>query len=171
MTILKRNRSAVVAAAAGIEARARQARWAMARRLSLSLLVALLISAESHGSVSPARASNTPVGSASVHSPSGSRMISVTRMSARHPRSLLFRRSHHRGHDVFADGFFPFGFFTGWPAEPDLTVAPDEGVGVDWRRLPFWARLDRYEPPTVEKSPSGVTIIRGPGSHHGLVLP
>jgi hypothetical protein len=83
-----------------------------------------------------------------------------------------FRRFHHRDRDLFADGFFPFGFF-GWPAlEPDIGVAQaDPGDEPDWRSFPFWRQFDRYQPPTVEKSPSGVTIIRGPGSHHGIAPP
>jgi len=76
-------------------------------------------------------------------------------------------RGHHRHHDLFADGFFPFGFAV--PVrEPDLAAAADDSEGIDWRRPPYWLHFDRYEPPTVEKSPSGVTIIRGPGSHHGF---
>lgn len=82
-----------------------------------------------------------------------------------------FRRFRHHDRDEFADGFFPFGFFggVGGPVIPsDLSemAAFDGNDDGDWRRLPFWARFDRYERPTVEKTPSGVTIIRGPGSHH-----
>ncbi len=83
-------------------------------------------------------------------------------------RAHDFRRFHRR-HRAFADAFFPWGF--GWPyVQSDFAGGPsvDSGDQVDGNDLPFWPQFDRYEPPTVEKSPSGVTIIRGPGSHHGI---
>jgi hypothetical protein len=101
------------------------------------------------------------------------RPVSVPVSGGRHTQSVVslhrihVRHLHHRDHDLFADGFFPFGL--GWPvSDPDFAPAVDETNGTDWRPPPFWFRFDRYEPPTVEKSPSGVTIIRGPGSHHGV---
>jgi len=86
-------------------------------------------------------------------------------------RAREFRRFHHRDGDEFTGGFLPFGFFAGgdWPAtSSDLSaMAAFEGNDDgDWRGPPFWVRSERYERPTVEKTPSGVTIIRGPGSHH-----
>jgi hypothetical protein len=81
-----------------------------------------------------------------------------------------FRHRHHR--DEFADTFFPFGFsgdFSSPVAQSDLSAAAngtEEGDDGDWRGLPFRTRGERYERPSVEKTPSGVTIIRGPGSHH-----
>ncbi len=201
MTMLNRVRSATLVAVevvAGTKTRAAHSCLALARRLTLSLLAGLLIAAGAIGLALPASANNAPVGSVSMGSPGSGRMISTSPTGARHTRSILslhrfgarrerfeareafarareFRRFHHRGRDVFADAFFPFGFFggLGWPfTQPDLAVvATDEGDQADWRTLPFWVRVDRYEPPTVEKAPSGVTIIRGPGSHHGLLLP
>jgi len=178
---LVRSEAGAVEAAAGIETRAPRTRRTTLRRYGLSLLSALLVATSI-----PAVASNAPVGSVSVGSLGGGRMISVGRMGARHTPSVVslqrsrsgregvarqFGRFHHRDRDMFADGFFPFGFFPGfgWPDQPDLAAA-DQGDQPDWRSLPFWARVDRYEPPTVEKAPSGVTIIRGPGSHHGILL-
>jgi hypothetical protein len=86
-------------------------------------------------------------------------------------RSRDFRRfRHHR--DEFADTFFPFGFsgdFGSPVAQSDLSAAAngtEEGDDGDSRGLPFRTRGERYERPSVEKTPSGVTIIRGPGSHH-----
>ncbi len=176
-------------AAAGTEPRGRCARSTIARRFSVLLAAGLLIAAGAGGLALPARANNSPAGSIGMSSPSHGRMISGTAMGSPHTRSIIslhrprvrtddfgargFRRFHHRDHGVFANTFFPFGFFGGssWPfIEPELAAAAaDQGDQVDWRGLPFWLRRDRYEPPTVEKAPSGVTIIRGPGSHHGFL--
>jgi hypothetical protein len=138
----------------------------------VSLLIGLLVTIGASALVLPASASNAPVGPGTVGSSSGGRMASVT-TSGRHTQSVValhrmhMRRFHRHDHDLFADGFFPFGF--GWPvSDPDFTAAADEANAGDWRRPPHWFRFDPYEPPTVEKSPAGVTIIRGPGSHHGI---
>jgi len=75
------------------------------------------------------------------------------------------RRFHHHRRDFLDDGFFPFGFFGSWPSvEPDLSAAADDGSD-DGDARSFRRRPERYESPTVEMTPSGVTIIRGPGSH------
>ncbi len=76
------------------------------------------------------------------------------------------RRFHHHRRDFLDDGLFPFAFFGGWPsAESDLSAVADDGSD-DGDAPSFRRRAERYEAPTVEKTPSGVTIIRGPGSHH-----
>jgi hypothetical protein len=83
-------------------------------------------------------------------------------------RSRDFRHFHHRHRDRFADGLFPFGFFgeTGTSAaQSDLSAAGDDVGNGDGQGPPFQTRSTRYERPTVETTPSGVTIIRGPGSH------
>lgn len=177
MTILSRARivEAEVAAAvvpADTKARGAGAYRAIVRRISASLLSGLLVILGTGWLALPARANNTSVGSVSTGSSSGGRMTAVA-SGARQTRSTVslhqmdFHRGHHRDRDRLAHGFFPFGF--GWPiGEPDLTATADDGDAIDWRRPPFWIQVERYEPPTVEKSPSGVTIIRGPGSHHGL---
>ncbi len=196
MTMPNRAPRAAAVGAAGTEPRGRCSGLAMARRLSVSLMTGFLITAVVGGLALPASANNTPAGSISMSSPSHGRMTSGTAMGSLHARSIIrlhrprfrsddfgarndferareFRRFHHGDHGVFANGFFPFGFFGGfsWPfIEPELAAAAaDEGNQADWRSLPFWLRPDRYEPPTVEKAPSGVTIIRGPGSHHGFL--
>ncbi|HKX11483.1 MAG TPA: hypothetical protein VJN67_25000 [Stellaceae bacterium] len=136
--------------------------------LSVSLLSGLLVG----GLVLPAWANDASFGSVHMDASSGGRPVAGTG-GMRQTRSIAslnqmhFHHAHHRDRDLFVGGFFPFGF--GWPiSEPDLTATADDGDGIDWRRPPFWLHVDRYEPPTVEESPSGVTIIRGPGSHHGL---
>jgi hypothetical protein len=132
------------------------------------LLAALLIAAVIGGVSISARA-NSPTGSVNGRS---------LRVGSLHTQRFVsphgahgFRHFHHRDRDDFAGGFFPFGFWpsTGWPdAEPDLAAA-DGADGFDWRMLRYWRPVERYQPPTVEKTPSGVTIIRGPGSSHRLV--
>ncbi len=77
----------------------------------------------------------------------------------------LHKRFHHHRRDFLDNGLFPFGFFGAWPSvEPDLSAAADD-VSDDGDAPSFRRRPERYEPPTVETSPSGVIIIRGPGSH------
>ena len=78
----------------------------------------------------------------------------------------------------FTDGVFPAGFPIGfmggfgWPVpQPDVLAAfmafgqqhQAERVA---RAQP--ARATHYEPPTTVTLASGVTIVRGPGSHHGV---
>lgn len=148
--------------------RAPDARTIRATVLSVSLLSGLLFG----GFALPACANNTSVGSVGMGASSGGRTVAVTggmpqRRSIASLQQMHFHHAHHRDRHRFDDGFFPFGF--GWPiSEPDLAGTVDDGDGIDWRRPPFWLHVDQYEPPTVEESPSGVTIIRGPGSHHGL---
>ena len=175
MTRLNRPRIAAAGVAAGIEARAAGTRGMMARRLCVSVLTALLVAAGTSGLASPARANGSPVGSVSVGSASGSRMISspapgARRLGTRHLRATVSVRHfhHHHDRDAFENGFFPFGF--GWSVvQPDLSPTVDETDDTEGRWAPVWVRLERYERPTVEKAPSGVTIIRGPGSHHAYV--
>ncbi len=198
MTTPNRARSAAgVVVAAGTEPRGPRVRLAMARRLSLSLVTGLLMATGAGGLALPASANNGPARSMSMSAPSTGRMTSGTAMGSLHTRSIVslhrphfssddfgarkdfferartFRRFHHRDRGRFANAFFPFGFFSGfsWPfVEPELAAAAaDQGDQADWPNVPFWLRADRYEPPTVEKAPSGVTIIRGPGSHHGFL--
>lgn len=194
MLNLARSGAAVVEAAAGIETRSTPTRSAIVRRGAPSLLAALLMAAGATVAL-PASANDAPVGPLSFGSSSSGRMIIATSMGARHTQSVTslsrshsgreefearedferareFRRFHHRDRDRFADAFFPFGFFPGfgWFDQPELAAAPRDDQ-ADWRSLPFWVRLDRYAPPTVETTPSGVTIIRGPGSHHGFLRP
>jgi hypothetical protein len=189
----------VAAAVAGTEARTPSLDWAIARRLYRSGLAALLIIAGASGLAVSARDNGNPVGSLSVGASSGGRMISAPMRRARlgahfsttsslrrfgfrredfhslegRERAEMFRRFHHHGdHDRFEDGFFPFGFLDGlgWPVvPPDLALSGDEADQSAWRGPPFWVQVDRYERPTVEKTPSGVTIVRGPGSHHTYV--
>jgi hypothetical protein len=98
-------------------------------------------------------------------------MPGARRLGTRHFRATVssFRRfHHHHDRDAFENGFFPFGF--GWPvAQPDLAPTVDESDQTEGPWPPVWVRIDSYERPTVEKAPSGVTIIRGPGSHHAYV--
>lgn len=143
------------------------------RRNPATVLVVSLLSGLFIGGLAlPARANNASVGSTSMGSSRGGHMVGVPG-GMRQTRSIFSLNRTHLHHDrrrdrgLFADGFFPFGF--GWPiSEPDLVTPADEGDTVDQPGPPVRFRLDRYEPPTVEKTPSGVTIIRGPGSHHGL---
>jgi hypothetical protein len=158
----------------------------------LSVLSAVLIAAAISGSALSARANSNVTGTAGV-GPSAGRtmatpMTGPRRVGTPHTHAFVSlhrfrfhrgdveafehargsRRFHHHGHGNFADGFFPFGFFPGfgWPvAEPDVALA-DGGDEMSWGMPLFWRPVERYEPPTVEKAPSGVTIIRGPGSHH-----
>lgn len=152
-------------------------RGMLARRLCVSVLTTLLVAAGASGLTSPARANGSPVGSVSVGSASGGRMISAPMPRARshgtrHFRAtVLFRRfHHHHDRDAFESGFFPFGFGSS-VAQPDLAPTVDQSDDTEGRWPPLWVRLDRYERPTVEKAPSGVTIIRGPGSHHAYIAP
>jgi len=77
----------------------------------------------------------------------------------------------------FNNGFFPFDFSGdfgfpfgswgdfGWPFPSSQLIQP--AVTDDPPAAPPVApRPQRYEPPTVETTPSGVTIVRGPGSRH-----
>jgi hypothetical protein len=172
MTMLNAWSVGAAVAAADTEPHKTSARAVTTRRPFFLLLIGLLVAVGASALALPASASNTPVGPGAMGSSSGGRMVSVT-TSGRRTQSVValhrmhMRRFHHHDHDLFADGSFPFGF--GWPAsEPDFSAAADEANPGDWHRPPYWFRFDRYEPPTVEKSPSGVTIIRGPGSHHGI---
>lgn len=160
----------------------------------LSVLIVLLLAAGTAGLALPASANNAPVGPMSI---GGGPMLSGTAgvgpqwTAPRHARSVRFdaqhkrlearaifeRRFHRHGDRLFGRGFLPFGFYGGfgWPDfEPALAATspdPDANDDTRWRGLSFSGRPDRYEPPTVEQSPSGVTIIRGPGSHHGTSPP
>jgi len=83
------------------------------------------------------------------------------------------RRFRNRFDGGFNNGFFPFGFSGdfgfpfgswgdfGWPFPSNQLIQP--AVTDD---PPVAPRPQRYEPPTVETTPSGVTIVRGPGSRH-----
>jgi hypothetical protein len=187
-----------VEATVGIEADLR-ARRPMRFRFLLFALAALIISAVASWLAPQARAHNASggsFGSSMSGGMSGSRLASGPMMgsrqwNARHNRSVLsmrrfpfrhdgardpedfdrardFRHFHRRDRELF----FPWGF--GWPyVQSDFAGASsaDSGDEIDWRTLPFWRQFDRYQPPTVEKSPSGVTIIRGPGSHHAFAPP
>jgi hypothetical protein len=137
-----------------------------------------------NGSVGSGRTISAPThGSASrLHGLHARSILSTRRFGSHRDRDDIFadddfRRfrdfrdfRHHR--DEFADTFFPFGFsgdFGSSVAQSDLSAAAngtEEGDDGDWRGLPFHTRGERYERPSVEKTPSGVTIIRGPGSHH-----
>jgi hypothetical protein len=158
-----------------------------ARRLVMGLLAGLVIAVGTGAPAAPAAARNTGGGFISGGGPSSPTIAMTSHVGATRSRpTASVRRSHsrdeaffrdavfersrdvrrhrHRHRDEFADGFFPFGFASGfdWPAAP----APDAG-DEDARRGPlFRTRIERDERPTVEVSPSGVTIIRGPGSHH-----
>lgn len=195
MTILKRalivaaGVAAVAVAAADISGGNR--RRFSAPMLRLSVLAALLIaglsgltlSASARG-ISGGSMSNS--GSVRLGSSGAGRMTAAPtpRVNLLRPRTMdSMHRSESHGHHMFADddfdrfrdhrrrvftdGFFPFGFF-GWStAQPDLSAAADAGDdNADDRGPPFWSRFQRYERPSVEKTESGVTIIRGPGSGH-----
>jgi len=191
----------VEAAAAGTEACAPSLDGAFPRRLCQSMLTALLVVAAASGLAFSAHANGNPVGSVGVGASSGGRMTSAPMRSGRlrahsattfslhsfgfrredfaslegRERAEMFRRfHHHRDRDALEDAFFPFGFLDGlgWPVgQPDLALSGDADDQTAWRGPPFWIQVDRYERPTVEKTPSGVTIIRGPGSHHTYVSP
>jgi len=173
MTVFKHVQSAM-----GVPTEVRWA-WRARPRLPVVLMLALLMAATSGFPIS-ARANGNPAGSAGVGS--SSRMVSAPssgsgRIGSLHARDSslhrfrvrpedieAFRRGirHHGERDDFGAGFFPLG----WPlAEPDLATA-DESDGMGWVPPRFWMPVERYQPPTVEKTPSGVTIIRGPGSSH-----
>ena len=78
------------------------------------------------------------------------------------------RRFNNGFNGGFFDSSFPFGGWGGWgwgdfggpfqgtqPIQPVITGDPAPAP-----------RPQRYEPPTVETTPEGVTIVRGPGSRH-----
>jgi hypothetical protein len=163
-----------------------------ARRALVTFMVGLLIAAATGSFAISARANGSPSGSMGMGS--SGRMVTAPMSGPRRigsihswrPASLHrsrfgrqsldaferardFRRFHDHEHDDFGGGFFPFGFWPdfGWPvAQSDVAAADDTG-GMGWGTPYFWPRpVERYEPPTVEKTPSGVTIIRGPGSPH-----
>lgn len=162
------------------------------RPFLLPLAGLILFAGASALSALPASANNASTGSGGAGSSmSGGGMMSSQPLGATRGRSVVsmrrspfgnhefgrrddfgrthgFRRFHHHRRDLLAESFFPWGF--GWPLlQSDFPSEPiDASDEADWRSLPFWRQFDRYQPPTVEKSPSGVTIIRGPGSHHGL---
>lgn len=183
MTVLNRDQSASRAVGETRGTHARAAR----RRVPAVLLGGLLIIAAATGFAVSARASSSPSGSMGLGSPgrmatapmSGPRRIGSghTQAFASSRRFRLedafrhaheFRRFHGHERGDFANGFFPFGFWPGfgWPvAQQDLAAADDTG-GMDSGPPFFWPQVERYQPPTVEKTPSGVTIIRGPGSSH-----
>jgi hypothetical protein len=194
MTVLNRAWSATAVAAgaaADINAERRSGWDVVARRLRQSLLVALLIAsttavfassvlangnwtgAMSTGSSrrmvgEPMSGGPRRVGSVHARSFASLHRFHFRRQDIETERARAFRRFHHGDRDELAGGFFPFGFFPafGWPdLQPDSAIA-DDGGEADWGTPLFWRPVERYEPPTVEKSPSGVIIIRGPGSHH-----
>jgi hypothetical protein len=202
MTVLNHAQSAVAVVVAAADTSSRSARQSFARRLRISSLATLMITAGVSGlsTASDARGVTGGMtgggGSTIVGSSITGRMVTAPtsgatsrRSSGLHARSMSsihrfgsregdifvdddfdrfhdFRRFHHRHHrDFLDDRFFPFGFFGGWPsAEPDLSAAADDGSD-DGDAPSFRRRGERYESPTVEQTPSGVTIIRGPGSH------
>ncbi len=75
-----------------------------------------------------------------------------------------FRNHHHRRHDELSGWLWPWGLYDDFGSgfreygPADMTATDD-----DRGRMPL---TRRYEPPTVETTPSGVTILRGPGSRH-----
>jgi len=176
--------------------RAARARLAMERGLSLSLLLASLVLI-AVGIPRTASASGAPVGSVSMGSQAGGNTAAATGMGPRviatprgqsnfslrqfdsgrfrfTVRDNFARRFHHHNRHFFGQTFFPFGFFDGfgWPSvQSELAQAPVGGDDVGDSSPPFQGRPARYEPPKVETTASGVTIIRGPGSHHGISLP
>lgn len=95
-----------------------------------------------------------------------------------------FRGAHFRRFHAFRNfnnrndqlGFIPWGWGGGWgdfgcsdltwPCEGNWWAgAADPRNSADPASDPPPPSLSRYEPPTVETTPFGVTIIRGPGSH------
>jgi hypothetical protein len=191
MTALNLAPSAMLEGAAGT--RPAQPHWSARRRIlvlmtiSSALAVGALASAEAHG-VSGGTMSGSGMPGTGAGMGTTAQMSSVVRL--RNAPSIRlgfhsdrfagndgnrlsfdrlgdFGRFHHHHHHHHG-GFFPFGFFAGggwpgWPtAQPDM-AADDEADELDWLRARW---RSRYERPTVEKTPSGVTVIRGPGSHH-----
>jgi len=78
------------------------------------------------------------------------------------------RRFNNGFNGGFFDSSFPFGGWGGWGwgdfGGPFPSTQPIQPVITgDLAPAP---RPQRYEPPTVETTPSGVTIVRGPGSRH-----
>ena len=156
--------------------------------LAVSLIVGILTAFVAGGLATPASARGMSGASGGGHGSAGIGHP-VARGSGAHVRSRSsthahrehlfadndfsrfhdFRRFHHRHGDEFANGVFPWGFGLfdeDWPgARSDLAdvASRDETDGRSW---PFRGRVEHYEPPTVEVTPSGVTIMRGPGSHH-----
>jgi hypothetical protein len=196
MTVLNRGQSTAEAeGAAGTESGPRQraaSRWRLPHRwLSVSLLAGALIAIGAGEFPKAADARGMSGGSISGRSFEGhasssfgrSRIgfgeVNRHRFDSRRDRFFArddfdrfhdFRRFRDRRRGEFGDGFFPFGFGDfgwGWPAgQTDLPVLGDGiGSGGD-PGPPLERRLGRYEPPTTETTPSGVTIIRGPGSRH-----
>jgi hypothetical protein len=134
--------------------------------LAASLIVIVVIG------VSPASARGIAGGAGSSHSLST--MSHSGRMSGAHHSHFVARvhfghfhdfpmhHHHHRGE--LSGWLWPWGYYDdfGWGLpqyHPADTIAEESDGG----RMPL-AR--RYEPPTVEASPSGVSIMRGPGSRH-----
>jgi hypothetical protein len=183
----------LLAIAVGATSR-RSAGWRFKYRLRISWLASLLIAAGVSGTSAPVDArgvitGRTMGGGGSASIGSSGRTVAAPasratsrRLSGLHGRSITstrrfdifadddfdrfrdFRRFRHHRRDL-DDGFFPFGFFGSWPTtELDLSAAPDDSSD-DGDAPPFRRRVERYEAPTVENTPSGVTIIRGPGSH------
>ena len=160
------------------------------RRFWISSLTGLLIAAGANALASPASPRGMTGGSISHDSLSAGRTtgdhtqfsgLRARRIDSRRDRFFAredrdrfgeFRRFRRRDRDGFGDGFFPVGDFGdfGWPywphPQPDSAAAGNVSDGVDDPGPPFPNRFGRYEPPTVETTPSGVTIVRGPGSHH-----
>lgn len=160
------------------------------RRFWISLLTGLLIAAGADALASPVSARGMSGGSISHGSLSAGRTtgdptqfsgLRARRFDSRRDRFFAredrdrfaeFRRFRRRDRDGFGDGFFPFGDFGDsggpyWPyPQSDFAAAGNVSDGVDDPTPRFPSRFGRYEPPTVETTPSGVTIVRGPGSHH-----
>jgi len=209
MTVLNHARSAEEEVAAeeeevvvAVDTRSRSTRRLFARRLRISSLATLLVTAGVSGLSTAGDARGVTGGmtggggSTIVGSSMTGRMATAPtsgatsrRSSGLHARSMssmhnfgsrkgdifvdddfdrfhdFHRRFHHHRRDFLNDGFFPFGFFGSWPSvEPDLSAAADDGSD-DGDAPSLRRRGERYEAPTVETTPSGVTIIRGPGSH------
>ena len=175
MAVLNRDQSA----AGGCTELRSAAPGAPRSRLLVTLLVGFVIAVASSGFAISARANGSPSGPMSgprrignFHTGTSASLhrfrVGRERLDA-FERAREFRRLHNRERDEFRGGFFPFGFWPsfGWPAaQSDLVTADDTG-GTGWDTPFLWPRpVERYEPPTVEKTPSGVTIIRGPGSPH-----
>jgi len=195
MTVLNRGRSTEAEGAAATESGPRQraaSHWHLPHRwLSVSLLAGLLIAIGAGELPKPADARDMSGGSIGggtfaghASSSFGRSRIGFSRLNghrfdtrrdrffAREDRDRFrdFRRFDRRRRGEFADGFFPFGFGDfgwGWPAgQTDLPVLGAGSVAGDDPGPPVERRLGRYEPPTIKTTPSGVTIIRGPGSRH-----
>lgn len=193
MTVLNRGQIAA-GAAAGTESGTRQFAPSCSRLSSrrhwISLLAGLLIAVGAGQLATPANARGMHGGSIGNETPADHASLSFGRstmeFNGAHAPRFAFRRDggfaredfdrfrglrrfHHRHRNESAEGFVPFGFFGdwGWPiAQTDLLAGDEGSEAADERGPPFRKPLGRYEPPTVETTPSGVTIIRGPGSRH-----